>query len=245
MYQSKISMCKEKTSVGNLRGVEMIHTPLQFRNLRSSEIDCRVQSVNERSEKKTAKLLLYKDARVDMNVLDETVGCEHWQRIHQEIKGIIYCGVGIQQASGEWTWKWDCGTESNAEREKGESSDAFKRACFCWGIGRELYTTPSISIPLTDKDFFNGKFCQSFSVKDIEISSAHEITYLCIVDRLERERFKWGRKRKPLKPFLQEKIFERLYKGEDIWDKVKDYFVFDESSFKEAYKDYVLSKEKS
>ena len=209
-------------------GVEMIHTPLHFRNLRSSDIDCRVQSINERSEKKTAKLLLYKDARVDMNVLDETVGCEHWPRVHQDIKGIIYCGVGIQQASGEWTWKWDCGTESNAEREKGESSDAFKRACFCWGIGRELYTTPEISISLTDKDFFNGRFCQSFSVKDIEISSAHEITYLSIVDKWDKERYQWGEKRKTLPSSLKEKALERLINGEDIWAKLRDTYTFDE-----------------
>ena len=213
-------------------GVEMIHTPLQFRNLKSSEIDCRVQSVNENGEKKTAKLLLYKDARVDMNVLDETVGCEYWQREHKEIKGIMYCGVGIKQPSGEWTWKWDCGTESNAEREKGEASDAFKRACFCWGIGRELYTTPVISIKLTEKDFFKGKFCQSFSVKEIEISSTHEITYLSIVDKWDNERYEWGKKRKPLNPSLRDKALERLAKGEDIWAQLRDNFIFDEAALR-------------
>lgn len=214
----------------------MIHTPLQFRNLRSSEIDCRVQSVNERSEKKSAKLLLYKDARVDMNVLDETVGCEHWQRLHQEIKGIMYCGVGIQQPSGEWAWKWDCGTESSSEKEKGEASDAFKRACFCWGIGRELYTAPSVSIDLTEKDYFNGKLCQSFSVKDIEISSSHEITYLNIVDKWERERFKWGVKRKPLTPAQKKKALERLAKGENIWAQLRDNFIFDEAALRDELK---------
>ncbi len=238
-------MCSMETSEGNLRGVEMIHTPLQFRCLKSSEIDCRVQSLSQRGEKKYAKLLLYKDARVDMNILDETVGCERWQRKHEEIKGIMYCGVGIQQLNGEWIWKWDCGTESNTEREKGEASDAFKRACFCWGIGRELYTTPSISIDLTEKDYFNGKFCQSFSVKEIEISSNHEITYLCIVDRLGKVRFQCGKKRKPLNANLQKKAFERLYNGEDIWTKLKDNCVFDETAFRKAYEEYVLSRKSS
>lgn len=226
-------------------GVEKIHTPLQFRNLNNTEIDCRQQSVCERGEKRTAKLLLYKDARVDMNILDETVGCERWQRLHQEIKGIMYCGVGIQQPSGEWTWKWDCGTESNTEKEKGEASDAFKRACFCWGIGRELYTAPTISIDLTDKDYFNGKVCQSFSVSEIEISTNHEITYLCIKDKWGKERFQWGNKRQPLTPSQKKKAFERLYKGENIWAQLKDNFVFDEISFRKEYQDFTLSKDKA
>ena len=214
-------------------GVETIHTPLLFRNLKHSEIDCRQQSISERGEKKTAKLLLYKDARVDMNILDETVGCERWQRLHQEIKGIMYCGVGIQQQNGEWTWKWDCGTESNTEKEKGEASDAFKRACFCWGIGRELYTAPSISIDLTDKDFFNGKLCQSFSVSDIEISSNHEITYLRITGKWGKERYEWGKKRKPLTPSLRDKALERLAKGENIWAQLRDNFIFDEAALRD------------
>lgn len=226
-------------------GVEMIHTPLQFRNLRSSEIDCRVQSVNERGEKKSAKILLYKDARVDMNVLDETIGCEHWQRLHQDIKGIMYCGVGVQQANGEWTWKWDCGTESSSEREKGEASDAFKRACFCWGIGRELYTAPDISISLTDKDYYKGKFCQSFSVKDIEISTTHEITYLCIVDKWDKERFIWGEKRKTLTTLQRTKAIERLYNGEDIWNQLRDNFDFDEKKLQEELNEYVEKKKEA
>lgn len=213
-------------------GVEMIDTPLQFRNLRNTEIDCRVQSINERGEKKNVKLLLYKDARVDMNILDETVGALHWQREHKEIKGCMYCGVGIQQSNGEWTWKWDCGTESLSEREKGEASDAFKRACFCWGIGRELYTTPIITIELSDKDYFNGKLCQSFFVKEIEISSNHEITYLNIVDKWDKERFQWGKKRKPLTPSQKEKALERLSGGEDIWTQLRNTFIFDENALR-------------
>lgn len=91
--------------------------------------------------------MLYKDARCDMRILDETVGAENWQREHYECKGNLFCRVGIRVASGEWVWKSDCGTESNTEKEKGESSDSFKRACFNWGIGRELYTSPFVWIP--------------------------------------------------------------------------------------------------
>ena len=121
---------------------------MEFRKLRAEEIECRVGNVHSRG----FTLLLYKDARVDMTILDETVGPTNWQRDHKEIKGTVYCGVGIQavpeeyEGSYEWVWKWDAGAESYTEKEKGEASDSFKRACVNWGIGRELYTAPFISI---------------------------------------------------------------------------------------------------
>ena len=120
----------------------MIHTPISFRTLKPTEIECRAQSVYD----KTLKILLYKNARVDMNILDETVGSSNWQRTHEDIKGNLFCGVAIRQDGNEWIWKWDCGTESNTEAEKGESSDSFKRAGFNWGPGRELYTSPVVFI---------------------------------------------------------------------------------------------------
>ena len=117
-----------------------------FRTLRADEIECRIGSINSRG----FTLLLYKDARCDMNILDETVGEFNWQRDHKEIKGVVYCGVGIngrgQSTHDEWVWKWDAGSESYTEKEKGEASDSFKRACVNWGIGRELYTAPLIYI---------------------------------------------------------------------------------------------------
>lgn len=121
---------------------------MKFRDLKAEEIECRVQQVKENG----LVLLLYKDARVDMNVLDETVGAENWQREHYECKGNLFCRVGIRcgepikSPAWEWVWKSDCGTESNTEAQKGEASDSFKRACFNWGIGRELYTAPFIWI---------------------------------------------------------------------------------------------------
>ena len=123
---------------------------MEFRKLKAEEIECRIGSVHARG----FTLLLYKDARVDMTILDETVGPLNWQRDHKEIKGVVYCGVGIKSmgieygepADGEWAWKWDAGSESYTEKEKGEASDSFKRACVNWGIGRELYTAPFISI---------------------------------------------------------------------------------------------------
>lgn len=117
---------------------------LSFRPLRADEVQARVNTVGE----KGYTLLLYKDARCDQDILDETVGAMNWQRRHYEVKGNMYCSVGIRDSeTGEWTFKDDCGTESNTEAEKGEASDSFKRACVNWGIGRELYTKLFIWIP--------------------------------------------------------------------------------------------------
>lgn len=112
-----------------------------MRPLRADEIEVRIGTVT----KNGVSFLLYKNARVDMAMLDETYGEYGWQRDHKELKGNIYCGIGVYDANkDEWVWKWDCGTESYTEKEKGEASDSFKRAGFCWGIGRELYTSPFI-----------------------------------------------------------------------------------------------------
>lgn len=120
---------------------------LKFRTLRADEIECRVGTCNE----KGFSLLPYKDARCDMNILDETIGPEKWQRRHYEVKGNMFCSVGIDFGHG-YVFKDDCGTESNTEKEKGEASDSFKRACFNWGIGRELYTAPFVYIKGNVKD---------------------------------------------------------------------------------------------
>ena len=112
-----------------------------FRDLRADEIDVRLTTVKENG----VSLLLYKDARVDQNILDETFTPFGWDRDHKELKGNIYCGIGIwNEKQNRMVWKWDCGKESFSEAEKGEASDSFKRAGFNWGIGRELYTSPFI-----------------------------------------------------------------------------------------------------
>lgn len=119
---------------------------MEFRDLTADDIEVRVQSVKQNG----LILLLYKNARVDMSILDETVGAENWQREHYECKGNLFCRVGINvncnnpESTEKWVWKSDCGVESNTEKEKGEASDSFKRACFNWGIGRELYTSPFV-----------------------------------------------------------------------------------------------------
>lgn len=116
---------------------------LEFRKLKASEIDARVATVTA----KGCSLLLYKDARVDQKVLDETVGAFNWERSHEVIDGNLYCTVRIYDDDRKmWVAKQDVGTESYTEKEKGQASDSFKRACFNWGIGRELYTAPFIWI---------------------------------------------------------------------------------------------------
>ena len=146
---------------------------LIFRDLTAGEIDCRVQSVKQNG----LVLLLYKDARVDQNILDETVGTENWQREHYECKGNLFCRVGIdtnallENDAPRWVWKSDCGTESNTEAQKGEASDSFKRACFNWGIGRELYTAPFIWIPASKCNIQNGKCYDNFEVEKIVIEN--------------------------------------------------------------------------
>ena len=142
----------------------------KFRDLRADEIECRVQSVKQNG----LVLLLYKDARVDMNILDETVGSSNWQREHYECKGNLFCRVGIDVGTHEgkterWVFKSDCGTESNTEAQKGEASDSFKRACFNWGIGRELYTAPFTWIPAEKCNIKDGKCYDKFIVEKIII----------------------------------------------------------------------------
>ena len=120
-----------------------------FRTLRADEIDCRIAQIKQTINGKGLSLLLYKDARCDQNILDEVVGPFKWKREHT--RDNRNCIVSIwSDELGQWISKEDTGTESNTEREKGLASDSFKRACFNWGIGRELYTAPFIWI--TEKD---------------------------------------------------------------------------------------------
>jgi hypothetical protein len=143
---------------------------MNFRDLRADEIDCRVSTCNQNG----VSLLLYKDARADMIILDETVGAENWQRSHELINGNLFCNVSIR-CDGEWVTKQDVGTESYTEKEKGQASDSFKRACFNWGLGRELYTAPFIWVNAFDCNMkqINGKWTTNdrFEVNDITIEN--------------------------------------------------------------------------
>ena len=163
---------------------------IKFRDLTANEIECRVQSVKQNG----LVLLLYKDARVDMNILDETVGVMEWKREHS--RDNANCTVSLwDESKSMWVSKEDTGTESNTEKEKGLASDSFKRACFNWGIGRELYTAPFIWIP-SDKCNItaDGKCYDRFSVEKIKIEDKR-ITGLSIINNNTKQRaFVWQRK---------------------------------------------------
>ncbi len=165
---------------------------LEFRTLTADEIECRVGTVTD----KGVSLLMYKDARVDMRLLDEVVGPMNWKRDHELINGNLFCTVSIRDDQGNWVSKQDVGVESNTEKEKGQASDAFKRACVNWGIGRELYTCPFVWVNLAADEWrtgFNGKKQPRtrFYVTDIEYMD-RRVTYLQVADDQGRVRFTYG-----------------------------------------------------
>lgn len=162
-----------------------------FRLLRAEEIECRVKQCTE----KGAMVLLYKDARCDMNILDEAVGPMNWQCEYS--RDNANCTVKLWNVKiSQWISKEDTGTESNTEAEKGLASDSFKRACFKWGIGRELYTAPFIWIKASDCKKLkesNGKWqCfDKFKVRSIGYYDG-VISYLVIENERHEVVFTYG-----------------------------------------------------
>ena len=158
----------------------------KFRLLKAEEIEVKIKQASE----KGAVALIYKTSRVDMDILDETVGAENWADDYKEIHGNLYCGIGIRSAPDQpFVWKWDCGVESREDagnEKKGEASDAFKRAGVKWGIGRELYTAPFIFLNVsTQKDGGRYKLTNPFvryDVAAIAYDKARRISRLTIVD---------------------------------------------------------------
>ena len=160
---------------------------LQFRKLRENEIEARVQSVKANG----LVLLLYKDARCDMKLLDETVGPMNWQK--EYLRDNSNCRVSIWDIEKkQWVSKEDTGTESNTEKEKGKASDSFKRACFNLGIGRELYSAPFIWIPAERcniKQSGNKYICNDkFRVEKITYDDDGNIDGLSIMNDTARVR---------------------------------------------------------
>ena len=155
-----------------------------IRLLRADEIECRVGMISE----KGLSLLLYKDARVDMKIMDEVYGPFNWQRKHEMIGGNLYCTVSIwDKEKQQWISKMDVGTKSNTEQEKGEASDSFKRACFSHGIGRELYTAPFIWIGAEKVSIKrkNDRYTtyDKFKISSISYNENREITGISIINQ--------------------------------------------------------------
>lgn len=183
-----------------------------FRKLYASEIDARVSTIN----KNGCSLLLYKDARVDQNILDETFGIFGWQRSHQLIGDRLYCTVEVwDKEKQQWISKQDVGTESYTEKEKGQASDSFKRACFNLGIGRELYTAPFIwitpdKVNITEKD---GRYTTTdrFAVESIGYSEDGNINKIVIINTKKGiVAYQWERNDKILSAKITEKDIKVL-----------------------------------
>lgn len=162
-----------------------------FRDLRADEIECRVAQAKENG----VSLLLYKDARCDQTILDETVGEFGWQRAHT--RDNANCVVSIwDDKKQQWISKEDTGTESNTEKEKGLASDSFKRACFNWGIGRELYTAPFIWIPAAECTALKQKgdrwqCYDSFEVRKIKVEKGRIVGLAIRNKKTGRNCFVW------------------------------------------------------
>ena len=194
-----------------------------MRLLKANEIEVKVKQVKENG----LVVLLYKTARVDMDLLDETYGQENWQCAYEEIKGNMYCKIGVWfDKLSQWVWKQDCGIESREDGEgnekKGEASDAFKRAGFKWGIGRELYTAPFIwiSSDFVKIDTRNGKSYtnEKFSVSKIEYNDKREIIALEIVNAKNKTVYTFGTKT----PLIMEKNSNNEEKKEEPVKKLAE-----------------------
>ena len=201
---------------------------LMFRKLKPEEIECRVAKTTS----KGCQLLLYKTARVDRAILDETFGPMNWQNDFKVIDGKMYGYISIKDPeTGEWITKCDCGTESNTEIEKGQASDAFKRGCFKWGIGVELYTAPFIWYNCDTVKKENGKYelenkYAKFLVKNITYDDAGNIKDLSIIDENGKSVFKLGKKaEKPQAKMTKDDMsyYTTLYKIDDV-EAVKSYY---------------------
>ena len=223
---------------------------MKIRTLRTSEIECRVQQVKSNG----CVLLLYKDARCDMRILDEVFGIDGWEREHQVVNGNLYCTVRIwSEKRQQWISKQDVGTESNTEKQKGEASDSFKRACFNIGIGRELYSAPFIWINLDKSEVqeenrrYKLDYKVKFEVKEIEYNEDREISKLVIIDQNGKERFSYGNAKNKTKaksnPLLEEvykmakeRGFSRSSVDNKIIEKGFDVLNFTNEAYEVMYK---------
>lgn len=119
----------------------------------------RVQSAKEYG----ATCVAYIDSRQVTDRLNEVLGLA-WESDFKEVSGTVYGGIGVE-VEGRMVWKWDAGSESEVEAEKGQASDAFKRAAVKWGVGRFLYEQPIVK--LKTKKHTNGKYYPTDSLGNI------------------------------------------------------------------------------
>lgn len=226
-----------------------------IRKLYASEIECRVAQCGKKKDGTAwCSILLYKDARVDMRILDEVYGPLNWQREHNLIGDRLYCTIKVYDAEKkEWIAKQDVGTESYTEKEKGQASDSFKRAGFNVGIGRELYTAPKIFINLNQGEYKESgdKVYPNISldVKEIHYDGNGSISQLILVDSNGKERFSFGKKtkqsdnspapakKKPMMHRNHEKwqaMLNSVLEGKFTWEKLTSMYDFPEADLIEG-----------
>ena len=219
---------------------------IKFEPLTVDEIDFRVQSI---SDKGYATILAYKDARVDMNRLDETFGVGYWQKKFEVVKGNLFCSVGVYNSElKEWVWLQDVGVESNTEKQKGEASDSFKRACFNLGIGRELYDYPFIMVKLNPEEYerkADGKMKQTYNLKlkewiwDIQFDDNNKVKFLEAKDEKGKVRFSFKRKEKVL---TKKQDLESIDLGnDDEQEKIETLEIVEEKLSKANTRDEVIA----
>ena len=232
-----------------------------IRKLHPSEIECRVAQCGKTKNGAWCSILLYKDARVDMRILDEVYGALNWQREHTIIGDRLYCTIKIYDPhKGEWIAKQDVGTESFTEKEKGQASDSFKRAGFNVGIGRELYTAPKIFVNLAEGEWEdrNGKVTPKISldVKDIDYDQEGNICHLVLVDGKGNVKYTFGKPamKKPTslsapvsdKEMMHQNhpkwqaMLESILAGKTTLEKVKTKYCFPDAD-EQAAKEWLLN----
>lgn len=221
---------------------------IDFPLLTAEQINVKVKQVTANG----AVALLYKSARVDMDMLDDYVGVDKWECDYKEIKGNLFCGIGILHDNG-FIWKWDCGVESaqtDGNEKKAEASDAFKRAGFRWGIGRELYTAPFTFLKVETKPKGNNayelvdKFAR-FVVGEIAYEN-RRISKLTIINaNTGAVVFAFGAKQKPnsvegVTPDQVVKI-KKLFTEDRIADMLKHYKIKDVSALSKSQATMIIN----
>lgn len=221
---------------------------MTIRRLYASEIECRVAQCGKKKDGTAyCTILLYKDARVDMRILDEVYGPMNWQREHTLIGDRLYCTIKIYDPEKkEWICKQDVGTESYTEKEKGQASDSFKRAGFNVGIGRELYTAPKIFInlnegewvakqdPKTGKEKVDARI--SLDVKEIHYDGNGNINSIVLVDNKGNERFRYGLKGPALSAPKSE--LEMMHQNHPKWQAMLDSILSGQTTLEKVKKKY-------
>ena len=175
---------------------------IKCRDLLASEIECRVGNTKKEKvfDQKLGKeiervvgfsLLLYKTARADMTLLDETYGANNWQCEYYQVKNTMICAISIwDEEKQQWIKKCDGGDDNfTTEQVKGECSDAFKRAGFrVLPSTRKLYNSPFIWLQTKDG---HSPF-DRFEVKEIGYDETSVIKLVIVNEKTKQVVYSYG-----------------------------------------------------